>query len=420
MFRVIRRFLGLVRERRIINFLQKESVLKEIYKHATGSGTVYFFLFKSLPRYLDDKRRKRAVVTAGEVYQQKKTVPSKSPLSNVDWARLCDAYALMRSETPAEPKSPYFVGGLWENWDSVHQPHFVGALLDRDFDTLSYIFKRIGSDEASKGISLSGDQPGNLLESFDRANVINTHLATYARLHPSKQIAHYPADWGHFPGALREEGVLLPSAPRMSHNARTLGALARISAGGGGDGHVLEIGGGFGGVPFHLWRELNFQGRYTILDIPEVLIMAAAFLIGVMPRNTIYLYGDSDEPKSKSINLFPHYKLPEFEAGSVDVIFNSHSLSEMNFSTIREYLSQIERIEPLFFLHMNHEYGSQYEINGVVKAHGIIGSDGLELSKTSFKSLHRCPEILTNDGLYLGAMDYWENLYIRRRSSGEV
>lgn len=413
MLAVIRRFIGLVRERRLITFLRNKAVLQEIYRHATGSGTGYFFIVKSLPRYFGDKLRKRAVVTAGEVYRQKRQVPREFPLSSADWSRLCDSYALMKSETPVKATSPYFVGGLWEDWSSVHQPHFARALLGRDFDTLALIFQRIGSDEASKGISLSGDQPANFFESIDKANRLNSYLATYARLYPGKTIAHYPTSWGQFPGALREEGVMVPSAPRMSHNAKMLGALAESSAGGGKKSHVLEIGGGFGGVPFHLWRELKFEGRYSNLDIPEVLIISAAFLLSVMPSDRIYLYGDSEKVESRPINLLPHYKLPEVKPGSVDVIFNSHSLSEMNFSTIREYLNQIERIQPLFFLHMNHEYGSHYKVGGGTKAHGVIGADGFDLSEKSFKRIYRGPEVLTNDSLYFGAMDYWENLYIR-------
>lgn len=157
MLAVIRRFIGLVRERRLMTFLRNKAVLQEIYNHATGSGTGYFFIAKSLPRYFGDKLGKKAVVTAGEVYRQKRQVPREFPLSSADWSRLCDSYALMKSETPVKATSPYFVGGLWEDWSSVHQPHFARALLDRDFDTLALIFQRIGSDEASKGISLSGD-----------------------------------------------------------------------------------------------------------------------------------------------------------------------------------------------------------------------------------------------------------------------
>lgn len=204
--RVIKRFLGLVAERRLGKFLTEKSLLREVIRHGFSSGTASFFLFRSLSRYFGDKVGKRALVRVGEVRHQRRQQPGECPLSPVDLNRFCDSYALMKSESPGDSTSPYFVGGLWEGWESDHQSHLVRALRERDLAALGSIFSRIGADEASRGISLSGDQPAGFFGSIDMVNRLNTYLETYSNLYPNGSIARYPADWGLFPGALNSGG----------------------------------------------------------------------------------------------------------------------------------------------------------------------------------------------------------------------
>lgn len=206
MLRVIKRFLGLVAERRLGKFLTEKSLLREVIRHGFSSGTASFFLFRSLPRYFGDKVGKRALVRVGEVRHQRHQQPGECPLSPMDLNRFCDSYALMKSESPGDSTSPYFVGGLWEGWESDHQSHLVRALRERDLAALGSIFSRIGADEASRGISLSGDQPAGFFGSIDMVNRLNTYLETYSNLYPNGSIARYPADWGLFPGALNSGG----------------------------------------------------------------------------------------------------------------------------------------------------------------------------------------------------------------------
>jgi putative sugar O-methyltransferase len=51
--------------------------------------------------------------------------------------------------------------------------------------------------------------------------------------------------------------------------------------------------------------------------------------------------------------LLPNYKLPDLEDKSIDVFYNFHSLSEMEFPTIDEYIQQIGRTTKLHFFHEN-------------------------------------------------------------------
>jgi hypothetical protein len=174
--------------------------------------------------------------------------------------------------------------------------------------------------------------------------------------------------------------------------------------------------GGFGGISFHLFQDHNFSGAYIDFDIPEVLTIAAAFLMSTLPEIPIQLYGEPMEKNptcNKTIVLLPHFELPNFESSGESVVFNSHSLTEMSPETVSEYLKQILRIGPRFFLHMNHEYESEFTApDGSWQSHVNLNSPKFELPADKYVRISRSPELLTNDGDVYGAFDYWENLYM--------
>ena len=53
------------------------------------------------------------------------------------------------------------------------------------------------------------------------------------------------------------------------------------------------------------------------------------------------------------MHLLPNYLIEEFPSSSVDVFFNSFSLSEMPPETMQAYLGEIHRLSLHFFLHNN-------------------------------------------------------------------
>lgn len=409
--------------RNFVRAIQERRLVKSIWRLLREPGTFSHFLFVSLPRYIRNKLSYRNTVRLAEIRSPKDLGNQQYVASDEDLSRLCRSYSQMIQETPKNAESPYFVGGLWEEWKTHHQTQLVRALLAKDFSTLRGLFSNLGVEEASRGISLSGDFARGIYARTLQANRINSLLSTYRAIYPNGQIKLYPKNWGAFPGPLVKNengssGVMIPSGPRLSHNAQTLNSLslaaraltARGRKDGGGD--ILEIGGGFGGVAYHLYNETDFRGTYTNIDIPEVLIISAAFLFSEFKSENIFLYGDSADRKESPIHLVPHYTMATVPRNTSAVIFNSHSLTEMNFSTIEEYLRQIERISPVFFLHQNHEYGSEYLVAGRPKHHAVIGEGSLRFRDGVFERISRTPEVLTNDGEDFGKLDYWENLYI--------
>lgn len=401
-----------IRERRFV---------KSVWKVLARQGTFLNFMIISFPHYLNNKFASRSTVRISDIRRVKDLGNQQFSLEEETLKRLCLSYSQMVQDAPKDPKSPYYVGGLWEEWKTQHQSKLVSALIDHDYSSLRHLFSNLGLDDASLGISLSGDFARGMFARTSQANRLNRLLATYRGVRPSSEIQLYPEKWGAFPGAKMfsqdgKSGVMIPSGPRLSHNARTLSALssaARALTLENKRGDIFEIGGGFGGIAYHLRKEVAFSGKYTNIDIPEVLVISAAFLLAEFGSDEVYLYGDYDDRKAASIHLLPHYKMPSIPEDNSSVIFNSHSLTEMNFSTVEEYLRQIERISPAFFLHQNHEHRSMYRVGQTLKRHAVIGEGGLTFKDGHFERISRNPEVLTNDGVDFGTLEYWENLYIR-------
>ena len=121
---------------------------------------------------------------------------------------------------------------------------------------------------------------------------------------------------------------------------------------------VLEIGGGFGGLAFHLLR-CGGPIKYIGLDLPENISIQTYYLTCAFPCARILTYSknfsrlDHTTISNYDIILLPNFVLPDIESSTADIIINIRSLSEMASETIAEYIHQIDRIGRLFFFHEN-------------------------------------------------------------------
>ena len=115
---------------------------------------------------------------------------------------------------------------------------------------------------------------------------------------------------------------------------------------------ICEIGGGVGGQAYEIIRKGIPGLVYIILDIPEVLLLSSYYLMVAFPDKQFQLYGETYT--GQEIRLLPNFTLPSLSAESVDLFFNSCSFSEMDYFTVVEYLTQIERIGSKYLMHINH------------------------------------------------------------------
>jgi len=107
----------------------------------------------------------------------------------------------------------------------------------------------------------------------------------------------------------------------------------------------LEIGAGFGSQA-RLFKIKYPKCKYIIVDLPKILYSAGIFLKENFPDDKIELFEGSnlDEVKNADIILVPFYlceKIPDF-MNSVDIIFNSNSIGEMNRKMVHFYYDFFE------------------------------------------------------------------------------
>lgn len=128
--------------------------------------------------------------------------------------------------------------------------------------------------------------------------------------------------------------------PRHDHYARQIVQLLPEG------GTVLEIGGGYGGMALQLQRRSR-DIRVVLVDLPETLYLAWYWLdaAGV-------LVSWHDTNPHASVVLLPWTDLAEW-TGKTDLVFASHSLSEMDAATCAAYVAWIETRKPRWFYHDN-------------------------------------------------------------------
>ena len=136
------------------------------------------------------------------------------------------------------------------------------------------------------------------------------------------------------------------------------GLLERLGSGPSGKNPlILEIGGGFGGLAYHLKR-LVPQARFILVDLPESLVFSAIYLCTLFPdqRNVLAtspesITRDLDQP---GFTFVPNHFCHRFQDSQmrVDLAINTLSFSEMLASQVTAYCSLIRKClapEGVFF-----------------------------------------------------------------------
>ncbi|HEX4148439.1 MAG TPA: putative sugar O-methyltransferase, partial [Pirellulales bacterium] len=129
---------------------------------------------------------------------------------------------------------------------------------------------------------------------------------------------------------------------------------------------ILELGGGYGGLAYHI-KQLLPSSRYTIVDLPESLAFSSVYL-GVLFREEKNRFGAAmaGDPKP-GFSLVPNFEFPALvESGAkFDLVINTLSLSEMSVPQIRAYCEGIAALvgQDGFFFEQNqnnHHLGLQF------------------------------------------------------------
>ncbi len=326
--------------------------------------------------------------------------------------RIIEAYRKAKAEQALQPE-PYQITGDWAVILREAHADLVRELERGDIPAPRSLLARFARDRISRGLSLSGAIPVSF---WDRVTLLLAMNRTYdvwkkVTLLPDEALG-YPRGVGGMHGVVvNGESVILPSF-HQSYFAQKIDALLSDIP---GKRTIVEIGGGFGSLAYHLFRQARGDYSYINLDIPEVGVIAAYFLMSVFPGKKILLHGEADLNarviREYHIIVLPNFCIRSLPDRSADLVFNSNGLTQMHPATVREYLVQIGRICTRYFLHANNEderpplAGKEPYVN--------LNNPEFELRRDEFKRVYRYPEIIRNDGILIPEYTIWEYLYER-------
>lgn len=244
------------------------------------------------------------------------------------------------------PSPAYQLSGGWKELLDSEWRSYRDAIARHEIEPVASFLRNFFRNEGLSGFW------GNtkMFESFvarddGRAALMRRQLKAWRDALPSAEIAELEAPRIGNPWGYQVEGTLLYEPVVEYHYQADYFAslLADIPS-----PTILEIGGGFGGLAYHILKRIP-DARYIGLDLPENTLIQAYYLMCAFPKAKVGLFGESLE--GQDVRVLPNFMLPEIR--SADLIVKVRSLSEMPMETIIEYHREIDRISPLFFFHEN-------------------------------------------------------------------
>jgi hypothetical protein len=326
--------------------------------------------------------------------------------------RIIHAYLAAKRDQPSQP-APYQVTGDWARIVTDHHRELVESLEREDAETLKKKLDNFSRDPISRGLHLSGTFPRTFMAKVYLLKAMNRSYRLWKRMTALPDEAlEYEKSIGNMHGMdSNGKSIMLPAFNQSYFSKRIvelLGARTTRSA-------VVEIGGGYGSLPYHLFRHPGFNGTYYSLDVPEMCVIATYFLMSHFPERRFLLYGEGDPftrgKGAADLVLLPNFSLKDLPSRGCDLVFNSHGMSQMNPDTIREYLEQIDRICLRFFLHANTEDETPSLTRDVPYVN--LNRKEFELPGEKWQRVYRFPELIRNDGIINPEFSSWEYLYQR-------
>ncbi len=170
---------------------------------------------------------------------------------------------------------------------------------------------------------------------------------------------------------------------------------------------VVEIGGGYGGLAYHLMNAFERKLRYAIVDIPESLAFAGIYLSTLFPELDNVFVGESgpielpDTPGFTFIANMDHGRL-NLGGSDADLALNTLSLSEMSDAQIEDYCKAVSSWigERGIFFEQNHQSNHQGPGN---------------VPPRFLKLLHKCSSNLLSESFPMrrGDANFWVNATYR-------
>jgi putative sugar O-methyltransferase len=312
--------------------------------------------------------------------------------------RIINAYQLAKAEQ-AKAAIHFAVRGLWAEWIEVNYSSLIEGINRRDYARLNSLLSNFAREQFAMGTGSSYDDFAQYKTSLLGRFYIKSVWCEYR-----DKLLDIDADLSQIshpqignPAGISMNGQVMPSESlRHAYNAHSIANLLQNVS----RPTVMEIGGGFGGQAYQtiekMRRTANPPGKYLDFDIPEVLFVCGYFLLKAFPNARIRLYGEGNisasETEGFDIGLFPHFTMDSVSDLSVDLVFNSHSFSEMDGETSSHYLSIVNRICRRYFLHINHDIRLTFTYADGTASRNNLGSEMLP-DERHFKRIYKRPRV---------------------------
>ncbi len=360
-------------------------------------------------RFSKDASASLENLDAGLVDRSRKNGPDDKQIETLQ--RIVAAYNAAKADQ-ADVADPYKPGGAWkEDMDRLRKP-YIDALVAEDIDRLAHLlgdffrntgvsglwthgyYEKIKSGSKRRRVKYVGD----LLEDHRIASDLLGEFDV-SRL----EIPEVGNPWGY----TMKDTLAIPTSFRHFYYCRRFENLLRDTE----NPIVAEIGGGFGGLAYYLLTEIDGL-KYMDFDLPEVLVVVQYFLMNCFPEKSFLLYGeersdflDKATLDKYDVALMPNFCLPSVGDQVADLLVNTGSLSEMDYTTVEEYIGQISRMTKGYFFHDNSD-------KAVANSeHSEVPSSAFPISPDLFSLVYKCQTPWGGQG-----GRYKEHLYERRSS----
>jgi putative sugar O-methyltransferase len=280
--------------------------------------------------------------------------------------RICTAYIRAVQQQQSGPET--YNATEW--WHQVRQRSLgpvTHALLTRDVDALRRMYRNFFRDPCSSGLL---GAPYGMSKAYFGGKIKDVHRSFYLS-HVLYRLDYWMAQTdGRFrlrdlsgPGIGNPFGVLIDGIHISVGSEYAHYCAHRIDSLLDSDhATVAEIGGGFGGMSYYLLRD-RAKVTYLDFDMPESIALSSYYLLKSFPNLKFLLYGEGELTKGAiakaDVVLMPVFELATMPAGSVDVTFSSHAMSDLCPGSLAEYLANIDRMTRNCFLYIGNSRASE-------------------------------------------------------------
>jgi len=303
--------------------------------------------------------------------------------------RIFESYKKMK-QAQKKVSVNYLPSSLWDGHVKIAYASLIEGLENNDIRTFHKFLANFGIWEKYTGIEeglLIRKLDGNFIGRAYLKQMFSNIYRLWKHFHGNrKKISSLERpSYGNLSGAIID-GVLVTLDTFFSE---IYGEQIRNIVSDKKNPVIAELGGGSGRLAYFSIRELE-KSTYIDFDLPEILCVAAYYLMLSFPEKKVLLFGESDYDHTTHLKydmiFMPSFEIEKLGDKTVDIFVNECSLGEMNPDAARNYLKYAS-LASEYILHINHDRTSEYFSDGTK---GILG---FEYQLNNFKQLFKYTEL---------------------------